>query len=182
MPGPVAVRSNALVCRRLSAGNARSNPAEGMNVHFLCLLCKALVMASAPERKLALRNHTWCVCVCGPAVEEHLSGSHKHTHTPGMVPQSELSLRRRGHYQRCTEQTQEMNVHAFSGIWMRIPSTQAPTDQRVRPHGHQDRFVISSVPPTSSVQYWPNPNYALQQKLFTSFYNQSFRICHVFLQ
>ena len=59
----MAVRSNALVCGRLSAGNAHSNPAEGMDVRLLCLLCTALVVASAPERKLAPRNHTWCVCV-----------------------------------------------------------------------------------------------------------------------
>ena len=59
----VAVRSNALVYGRLSVGNAHSNPAEGMDGRLLCLLCTALVAASATERKLALRNHTWCVCV-----------------------------------------------------------------------------------------------------------------------
>jgi len=65
---------------------------------------------------------------------------------------------------------------------MRIPSTQAPTDQRVLPHVHQDRLVIGSVAPISVVHYGPNPKYALQQKLFTGFYNQPFRIFHVFLQ
>ena len=39
VPIPVAVRSNAWVYSRLTAGIADSNPAEGMDVHPLCLLC-----------------------------------------------------------------------------------------------------------------------------------------------
>ena len=35
----VAVLSKALVCGRLIAGIAGSNPAEGMDVRLLCLLC-----------------------------------------------------------------------------------------------------------------------------------------------
>jgi hypothetical protein len=35
----VAVRSVALVCRRSVAGSAGSNPADGMDVRLLCLLC-----------------------------------------------------------------------------------------------------------------------------------------------
>jgi hypothetical protein len=40
MPIPVAVPSNALVCSRLITGIAGSNPAGGMDVRLLCLLCK----------------------------------------------------------------------------------------------------------------------------------------------
>ena len=36
---PVAVRSNAWVCGRSLGGIAGSNPAEGMNVRIMCLLC-----------------------------------------------------------------------------------------------------------------------------------------------
>jgi hypothetical protein len=35
----LAARSKALVCSRLIAGIEGSNPAEGMDVRFLCLLC-----------------------------------------------------------------------------------------------------------------------------------------------
>jgi len=35
---PVTVRSKAYVCSRMVAGNARSNPAEVMDVRLLCLL------------------------------------------------------------------------------------------------------------------------------------------------
>jgi hypothetical protein len=38
-PVLVAVRSEALVCLRSVAGIAGSNPADGMDVHLLCLLC-----------------------------------------------------------------------------------------------------------------------------------------------
>jgi hypothetical protein len=88
-----------------------------------------------------------------------------------MIPESELSLRCRGRYERCTQQTQETSIHVVNGIWMCIPSSQGPTDQRVRPHGHQDRPVVGSVASISFVHYGPNPNCALQQTLFTSFYN-----------
>jgi hypothetical protein len=39
MPIPVAVRSKAYVCGRLITGIVGSNPAEGMDVSPLCLLC-----------------------------------------------------------------------------------------------------------------------------------------------
>jgi len=38
-PIPVGVRCKAYVCGRLIPGIAASNPAEGMDVCFLCLLC-----------------------------------------------------------------------------------------------------------------------------------------------
>jgi hypothetical protein len=38
-PFPVAVRSKVKVCGRSIAGNAGLNPAEGLDVRFLCLLC-----------------------------------------------------------------------------------------------------------------------------------------------
>jgi hypothetical protein len=36
---PVAVRSKAQICGRSIAGTTGVNPAEGMGVRFLCLLC-----------------------------------------------------------------------------------------------------------------------------------------------
>lgn len=39
-PIPVAVQSKALVCDRLIAGTAGSNPAEGMDVRLLYLFCR----------------------------------------------------------------------------------------------------------------------------------------------
>jgi hypothetical protein len=41
---------------------------------------------------------------------------------------------------------------------------------------------IGSMAPISAVHDGPNSNYALQQKVFASFYNQPFRIFHAFLQ
>jgi hypothetical protein len=46
-PIPVAVRSQAHFCGRLTAGIADSNPADGMDVRLLCLLCVVLVAAYA---------------------------------------------------------------------------------------------------------------------------------------
>jgi len=37
-----------------------------------------------------------------------------------------------------TQQTQETNIHALSGIRIRNPSNRAASDQCVRPYGHRD--------------------------------------------
>jgi hypothetical protein len=43
----VSVRSRAYVVGRSTFGVAGSNPAEGVNVHHLCLLCVVQVVVSA---------------------------------------------------------------------------------------------------------------------------------------
>jgi hypothetical protein len=50
------------VCDRSLAGIAGLNPAEGMNVRFLQLLCVVLVYVSATGRSLVQRSPTECVC------------------------------------------------------------------------------------------------------------------------
>jgi hypothetical protein len=61
----VAMWSKAEVCDRLIAGITGLNPAEGMDVRLLCLLCVLWVVASV------MTYHTFtgvlqfvCVCVC----------------------------------------------------------------------------------------------------------------------
>jgi hypothetical protein len=46
-PTSVAVLCKAWVCGHLMAGITSSNPAEGMNVHLLCLLCVVQVVIFA---------------------------------------------------------------------------------------------------------------------------------------
>jgi hypothetical protein len=41
-----------------------------------------------------------------------------------------------------TQQTQQMNIHAFSEIQTRNPSSQVALDLCVRPHDHQDRHTL----------------------------------------
>jgi len=57
----VAVRSVAYV---LTAGIAGSNPAEGMDVRFLCLLCVVWLAASGKRWSLIQSSPAVCVCVC----------------------------------------------------------------------------------------------------------------------
>jgi hypothetical protein len=54
---------------------------------------------------------------------------------------NEWSARRRGRYLHNTQQIQEMNMHAFSGIRNLDPSNQEAADLRLRPHGHQYRLL-----------------------------------------
>jgi hypothetical protein len=43
--------------------------------------------------------------------------THTHTHTqPGRTPAKDLSARRRGRFLHNTQQTQETDIHALSGI------------------------------------------------------------------
>jgi hypothetical protein len=57
---PKAVRSKAYVCCRQITWIVGSNPAEGMDVRLLCLLCFVYVAASATASSLVQRP-TWCV-------------------------------------------------------------------------------------------------------------------------
>ena len=61
MPIPVAERSKAKICGCLTAGIAGSNPAEGMAVRLLYLLCVVQLTASATSGSLVQRSRT-CVC------------------------------------------------------------------------------------------------------------------------
>jgi hypothetical protein len=47
VPMPMAVRSKASVCSRCTPRTAGSNPAEGMGVLLLCLMCVLRVAATA---------------------------------------------------------------------------------------------------------------------------------------
>ena len=51
--------------------------------------------------------------------------THTHTHTAGSIPLNEGSARRRGRYLHSTQQAQDTNIHALSGIRTRDPSKQA---------------------------------------------------------
>jgi hypothetical protein len=62
-----------------------------------------------------------------------------HTHTLGRTPLNELSAHCRGRYLHNTQQPQEMNIHALSGIRTCDPSNQAASYIRLRPHDHRDR-------------------------------------------
>ena len=57
----MAVRAKALVSSHLIARIAGSNPAEGMDVRPLYLLCAVWVVASATGWSLVQRSSTGCV-------------------------------------------------------------------------------------------------------------------------
>jgi hypothetical protein len=63
--------------------------------------------------------------------------AHTYTHTPGRPLLNEWSACRRGRYLHTTQQTQQTNIHAFSGIRNRDSSNQAAADLRLRPQGHR---------------------------------------------
>ena len=58
----MAARSKAWVCGRSLAGIAGSNPARGMNVCVLRVLCVVEVAGSATGRSLVQRSPTERVC------------------------------------------------------------------------------------------------------------------------
>jgi hypothetical protein len=60
-------------------------------------------------------------------------------HTLGSAPLNERSARRRGCYLHNPQQTQEMNIHAVSGIRTRDRSNQAVSDLRLTPHCYRHR-------------------------------------------
>ena len=65
LPIPVAERSKARVCGTSLAGIAGSNPAGGMDVCLLCVVC-CRVEISATGRSLVQRSlaDLWCVTMC----------------------------------------------------------------------------------------------------------------------
>jgi hypothetical protein len=60
LPIPVAERSQARVCSLSLAGIMRSNPAEGMDICFLWMLCVCQVEVSATGRSVIHRSPTDC--------------------------------------------------------------------------------------------------------------------------
>ena len=65
-----------------------------------------------------------------------------HTHTPDRDPWKEGSACRGGRYLHDTQQTQETNIRALSGIWTHNSSSPATADLRLRPRGHRRRRVV----------------------------------------
>ena len=65
----------------------------------------------------------------------------RHTHTFGRTPPHEWSARRRGIYLK-HEQTQDIDMHIFSGIRTHDPSQRATAGLRFRPLGHWDRLFV----------------------------------------
>ena len=71
LPIEVAVRSNTQVCRHSITGIAGSNPAEGMYVRLLCLLCVVQVATCVTSRSQVQSSSGWvfvrvraCTIVC----------------------------------------------------------------------------------------------------------------------
>jgi hypothetical protein len=60
---PAALWSEAFVCSYLTAGIVDSDPAEGMDVYFLCLLGVVQVAAAVMSWPLVQRSPTRCVCL-----------------------------------------------------------------------------------------------------------------------
>jgi len=54
------------------------------------------------------------------------------SHTPGKTTLNRRSVLHTGHYPRNTQQTQEKNTHAFSGVRIRDPSNRVALDMRLR--------------------------------------------------
>jgi len=76
----------------------------------------------------------------GHLVLRFLDHTQLDSHAPGRTPVKEGSALRRD-----TEQTQETNISAISGIQTRDASNQATTDPLLRRHGHQDRRLNSLI-------------------------------------
>jgi len=70
------------------------------------------------------------------------------SHKPGRTPPKEQSARRRVHSLHSTQQIQETNIHALSGIRTCNLRNQADADLHLTPHGYRDglccNFVILS--------------------------------------
>jgi len=69
-----------------------------------------------------------------------VSRTHRHKYTLGWTPLNERSARHQGHCVHNTQQTQETNIHAFSGIRTRNPSNREAADLCLTPHGYRDRL------------------------------------------
>jgi len=64
--------------------------------------------------------------------------THILTHMPSRTPLNEWSAYHRGCFINNTQQTQQMNIHALSGIQARDPSNEAAT-------GNKELFFIISI-------------------------------------
>ena len=82
-----------------------------------------------------------------------LAATDTHTHTHNMSPLNELSACHKGRYPHNTQQTQETNIHALSGIRSLNPSIQTAAELSLRPHS--DRY---------------RPHYCLHDITFLYFY------------
>jgi hypothetical protein len=95
-----------------------------------------------------------CLFVCcgattqiGPrpsVFEVSRSQTDRHTHTHGRTPVLEWSARRRGRYLHNTQQSQETNTHALSGILTCDHTKQLVGDLRLRTHGHRVGYWLAS--------------------------------------
>jgi len=65
--------------------------------------------------------------------------THTHTQTHVRTPLTEWLARRRGRYLHNTQQTQQMNIHALSGIGTHDPKNHTAADLPLSRHGHWDR-------------------------------------------
>ena len=61
---PLTVQFKACVYGRSTAGTAGSNPAEGVGICRLCLMCVVKVEASRVEGSLVQGSFSECVCPC----------------------------------------------------------------------------------------------------------------------
>jgi hypothetical protein len=66
---------------------------------------------------------------------------HIQTHHTGSTPLDEWSAHRRHRYLRNTQQPQETNIRALSGIRTRNPRNRAALDPHLTPRGHRDRLA-----------------------------------------
>jgi hypothetical protein len=82
----------------------------------------------------SLQSSLFLSSVLGRLIVE-VSRSQLDTHTHGRTPLNEWSARRRGRYLHNTQQTQETNIHAFSGIRTRDPRNGTAWYLRLRPRG-----------------------------------------------
>jgi hypothetical protein len=62
-----------------------------------------------------------------------------------MTPLGEWSGHCRGLYLHCTQQTQEKNINAPSGIQTRDFFNRGATELRLRPKGHHNQFLYISA-------------------------------------
>jgi len=72
------------------------------------------------------------------------SDKHTHTHTHTQQDTSETMISS-SQTPLPTQQTQQMNINALSGIRNRDPTNQASTVLHLRPYGHRDRQLHAYV-------------------------------------
>ena len=70
--------------------------------------------------------------------------THTDTRTEGKTPLDKWSARLRGRNLNNTQQTQQKNIRAPSGIEKRDPSYLAAADLRVRKHSHRNRQMLNA--------------------------------------